>query len=61
MNAYDSPEGLNRGHTYACLLTFENMQARDAYLPHPDHQEFGKNHLSPIVQDILVFDYIIHD
>ena len=55
--AYDSPEGLNRGLTYACLLTFENIQARDAYLPHPDHQAFARVHLGPVVQDIVVFDY----
>lgn len=56
--AYDSPEGLNRGLTYSFLLTFESIQARDAYLPHPAHQEFAKTHLGPIIKELLVFDYV---
>jgi hypothetical protein len=37
-----SPEGLNQGYTHVYLLTFENAAARDAYLPHPDHNKFGE-------------------
>ncbi len=58
---HDSPEGKNRGFTHACLLTFESIQARDNYLPHPDHLEFGRLYLGPIVQEILVFDYAVKD
>src|SRR5690606_22206651 len=34
----NSPEGLNRGLTHVYQLTFEDADARDAYLPHPEHQ-----------------------
>ena len=37
----NSPEGLNKGFTHVYLLTFENVAARDAYLPHPEHKNFG--------------------
>jgi hypothetical protein len=37
-----SPEKLNKGFTHVYLLTFENAEARDAYLPHPEHKKFGE-------------------
>ena len=37
-----SPENLNQGYTHIYLLTFENAAARDAYLPHPEHNKFGE-------------------
>ena len=37
-----SPENLNKGFTHVSLITFENAGARDAYLPHPEHQKFGE-------------------
>lgn len=37
----NSPEGLNKGFTHIYLLTFKNVAARDAYLPHPEHKNFG--------------------
>ncbi len=37
----NSPENLNKGFTHIYLLTFENISARDAYLPHPEHKKFG--------------------
>lgn len=52
----NSPEGLNRGITHAFMLTFESLQARDSYLPHPEHQRFVKENLS-IVDQVLVIDY----
>lgn len=30
---YSSPEGLNQGYTHGFLMTFESLDARDAYLP----------------------------
>ena len=36
-----SPEGLQRGHTHGFTVDFADMAARDAYLPHPDHQKLG--------------------
>lgn len=38
----NSPEGLNQGFTHVYMLTFENAAARDAYLPHPEHNAFGE-------------------
>ena len=58
--ANNSPEELNRGMTHACLLTFENSQARDAYLPHPEHRKFVAANI-PLVEEILVFDYSPED
>lgn len=38
----NSPENLNKGFTHVYLITFENAGARDAYLPHPEHKNFGE-------------------
>jgi hypothetical protein len=38
----NSPENLNLGFTHVYLITFENAEARDAYLPHPEHKKFGE-------------------
>ena len=37
----NSPEGLQRGHTHGFTVDFTDAAARDAYLPHPDHQAVG--------------------
>ncbi len=37
----NSPEGLQRGHTHGFTVDFIDAAARDAYLPHPDHQAVG--------------------
>jgi hypothetical protein len=58
----NSPEGKNLGFTQVFTLTFENIQARDAYLPHPMHQHFGEllTRLG-IVADVFVVDYLPED
>ena len=38
----NSPENLNKGFTHVYLLTFTDVAARDAYLPHPEHKKFGE-------------------
>ena len=55
----NSPEGKNLGFTHVFTLTFENVQARDAYLPHPQHQQFGEllGRLG-ILEDVFVIDYL---
>lgn len=54
----DSPEGKNQGFTHVYVMTFENAAARDAYLPHPEHQKFGKLlRSSGIFVDAFVVDY----
>jgi hypothetical protein len=37
-----SPEGLQKGFTHGFTVDFVDAAARDAYLPHPDHQVVGK-------------------
>ena len=36
-----SPEGLQRNHTHGFTVDFVDAAARDAYLPHPEHQKVG--------------------
>jgi hypothetical protein len=52
----NSPEGLDKGFTHCFNLTFADEAARDAYLPHPDHQAFVAV-LKPALADVLVLDY----
>ena len=54
----NSTEGLSHGLTHVITLTFTNIQARDAYLPHPEHLKFIEwNRQLDIVEDLLVIDY----
>ena len=54
----NSPEGLNLGFSHVYTLTFESMQARETYLPHPQHKLFGEflGRLG-ILEDVFVVDY----
>lgn len=54
----NSPEKKNLGFTHVYLLTFESAAARDAYLPHPEHDKFGQllGKLN-VVEDVFVVDY----
>lgn len=52
----NSPEGLNQGFTHGFVMTFTNAAARDAYLPHPEHEKV-KELVLPHVESVLVFDY----
>ncbi len=54
--AYSSPEGLNQGYTHGFVMTFENVNARDAYLPHPEHERV-KAALLPCIDGALAFDF----
>lgn len=56
----NSPEGKNLGFTHVYLLTFEDAQARDTYLPHPEHRKFGEllGQLD-ILEDVFVVDYVL--
>ena len=55
----NSPEGKNLGFTHAYTLTFEDAAARDAYLPHPEHEAFGAllQRLG-VLDDAFVVDYV---
>ena len=54
----NSPEGRNHGMTHVITLTFADAQARDAYLPHPEHRAFGHwLGQTGTLDDLLVIDY----
>ena len=55
-----SPEKLNKGFTHCFMLTFKSDQARDDYLVHPAHKEFG-NLLGPVLDDVMVIDFWAKD
>jgi hypothetical protein len=57
--ANNSSEGLNHGMTHVVTLTFASVEARDAYLPHPEHRKFIE-WFGPldIIEELLVIDYI---
>lgn len=52
----DSPENKNQGYTHAVLMTFADEAGRQNYLPHPEHEAL-KLVFSPLLEDIVVFDY----
>ena len=55
----NSPEGKHLDFTHVYTLTFDNVHARDTYLPHPQHQQFGALlQRLDIVADVFVVDYI---
>ena len=57
-----SPEGKDLGFTHVYLLTFTDAAARDAYLPHPAHKEFGQLlRQSGIFEDVFVVDYVAQE
>ncbi len=53
---YSSPEGLNQGYTHGLIMTFTDAAARDAYLPHPEHERV-KALLVQLLDSIVVFDF----
>lgn len=56
----DSPENKNNGFTHVYQFTFKDADARDTYLPHPEHQKFGEMlGEMEIVEDVFVVDYKI--
>jgi Stress responsive A/B Barrel Domain len=54
----NSPEGKNLGFTHVYMVTFEDANARDAYLPHPEHKKFGQLLAQlGVVADVFVVDF----
>ena len=53
----NSPEGKSQGYAYGFIVRFIDEAARDAYLPHPFHRQVAGEHIRPLVEDVLVFDY----
>ena len=55
----NSPEDKQHDFDWGFVMTFADTAARDAYLPHPDHQALGAQLVRPIADDVLVLDYEI--
>ncbi len=55
-----SKESLSRGFTHGFCMTFRDRAARDAYLPHPEHQQVVAQ-LVPMLEGglegVLTFDF----
>jgi hypothetical protein len=52
----NSPEALNQGFTHGFVMTFKDAAARDAYLPHPEHERVRAEVL-PHIESLIVFDF----
>lgn len=58
--AYTSPEGLHKGFTHGFVMTFTDAAARDAYLPHPEHEVVKAMVLKVLdggLDGVVAFDY----
>ncbi|HEY3963207.1 MAG TPA: Dabb family protein [Planctomycetaceae bacterium] len=61
---YESPEGLHKGFTHAFIVTFADVESRDAYLEHPAHepvQQMIVEAVSGNLDDVLAFDFKMDD
>jgi hypothetical protein len=54
--ANNSPEGLNKGYTHGFVMTFTDAAARDAYIPHPEHERV-KTTVIPLIEEIVILDF----
>lgn len=52
----NSPEGLNKGFEHCYVVTFKDEEARQNYLPHPEHEKFVAL-IKPVIDDVFVIDY----
>lgn len=55
----NSPEHKNNGYNWGFQVKFKDKESRDNYVPHPEHQKVIQEYIVPIIEDVLVFDYII--
>lgn len=56
---HQSDEGLNDGFTHAFIMTFDSISARDAYLPHLEH-EVVKDLVVPRLERVVVVDFEVN-
>jgi hypothetical protein len=52
----NSPENLNDGFTHGFVMTFADAAARDAYLPHPEHERVKASILAQ-AEKVVVLDF----
>jgi hypothetical protein len=55
---YQSDEGLNEDFSHGFIMTFDSVESRDAYLPHPVH-EAVKDIVVPRLEKVIVFDFVV--
>lgn len=53
---YSSPEELNQGYTHGFLMTFESVEARDTFVPHPEHERV-KAVFFELLESAIAFDF----
>jgi hypothetical protein len=53
---YSSQEGMNQGYTHGFIMTFTDAPARDAYLPHSEHERV-KAIIVPHLEHVVAFDW----
>jgi hypothetical protein len=61
---YESPEGLNKGFTHAFIVTFADVESRDAYLEHAAHEPVKQMIVEAVsgnLDDVLAFDFKLDD
>ncbi len=61
---YESPEGLHKGFTHALVVTFADVESRDAFLDHPAHEKVRKlivHELAGGLADVIAFDFKVCD
>jgi hypothetical protein len=61
---YESPEGLHKGFTHALIVTFADVESRDAYLEHPAHESVKQlivEQLAGGLADVIAFDFKVCD
>lgn len=61
---YDSPEGLHKGFTHAFIVTFAEVEVRDAYLENADHEVVKQlivKQLAGGLADVIAFDFKVCD
>ena len=56
---YQSDEGLDDGFTHGFIMTFDSLASRDAYLPHPIHEQV-KELVIPRLERVIVFDFEVN-
>jgi hypothetical protein len=61
---YDSSEGLHKGFTHAFIMTFADVESRDACLEHAEHEAFRQSierQLAGGLADVIAFDFKVCD
>lgn len=51
----------SQGFTHGLLVRFQDRAALDVYIPHQAHEDARNNYILPIVEDVLVVDYVRED